>query len=492
MGQMTFQLSPGLPADMPRELERACLAGGFDNAPTPTEVHHTPSHLTVARQLDESGYLITPWEVAGVGRLMTTTATLIERDEPYSAPLEIARGKVHQLRNHVAEWPYLGFNPLPDHEEQIRALSRSFGRAAAAGFSEEGLKSAEECVREAFQLSESLVPYYTDRLFALRHQRSPRLDTILGCQLSALPQDREPLSAFNALRLALTWRDIEPTESRYDWERADAVLEWAAANDVPVSGGPLIDLSRAGLPDWLWLWEGDLSNLANFMCDYVETAIARYRGRIKRWLLTTGCNVCSILSLAEDDMLWLTARLAEAAVQMSPDIELVLGVAQPWGEYLAREEHTYTPLMFIDTLLRAGLKIAAIDLELLMGVSPRGSYCRDQLEVCRMLDQYAVLSTPVQVTLSYPSSDAPDPNGDGELRFDAGRWGAGFTPESQADWAAKFAALALCKPYVGGVYWDHLVDADRHRCPNGGLLDGAGRPRPALDELRRLRVAHLK
>src|SRR5207253_1626973 len=113
-------------------------------------------------------------------------------------------------------------------------------------------------------------------------------------------------------------------------------------------------------------------------------------------------------------------------------------------------------------------------------------------EVCRLLDQYAVLSTPVQVKLSYPSSDAADANADVELKFAAGRWGAGFTPESQADWAAKFAALALCKPYVSGVFWDHLSDGDRHRYPNCGLLDAAGQPKPALEQVRRLRAAHLK
>src|SRR5262249_18956533 len=201
MGQMTFQLPPGLPADMARELERACLAGGFDNAPTPTTAHVAPSRLTVARQLDESGYLITPWDISGVGRLMTTTATLIGRDEPYSLGLEIARGKVHQIRNHVAEWPFLGIMPRPEHEEQLRALSRTFGRAASAESSDEGARFADDCIREAFLLAEELVPYYVERLFALRHQRSPKLDTTLGCQLTALPPDTQTLSAFNELRL---------------------------------------------------------------------------------------------------------------------------------------------------------------------------------------------------------------------------------------------------------------------------------------------------
>src|SRR5205814_2005132 len=83
-----------------------------------------------------------------------------------------------------------------------------------------------------------------------------------------------------------------------------------------------------------------------------------------------GCNVGGVLGLSEDDLLWLTARLSEAAMQVAPDVELVLGVAQPWAEYMARDEHTYTPLVFLDTLLRTGLKLSALDVELVMGAAP--------------------------------------------------------------------------------------------------------------------------
>src|SRR5262249_30584236 len=157
------------------------------------------------------------------------------------------------------------------------------------------------------------------------------------------------------------------------------------------------------------------------------------------------CNLCGVLNLDEDEMLWLTARLAEAALQLAPELELVVGVAQPWGDYMAEEEHTYTPLVFLDTLLRAGLRLAAIDLEVVLGVCPRGSYCRDLLELSRLLDSYAVLSSPIQVTLAFPSSTQTDCNGDPDLRVGAGHWSGGYTPETQANWAEKFAALALCK-----------------------------------------------
>src|SRR5262249_43386741 len=139
----------------------------------------------------------------------------------------------------------------------------------------------------------------------------------------------------------------------------------------------------------------------------------------------------------------------------------------------------------------AGLNLAAVDLEWAMGVTPHGSYCRDMLEASRLLDLYALLGVPLQVTLGYPSASGPDAKVDTELRVGAGHWHTGFPPEVQAEWATSFGALALCKPYVRGVSWTHLSDADPHQYPHCGLVDAAGKIKPSLDRLRELREKHL-
>ena len=87
MGTIAFQLPAGLTAPAARQLERACVAGGPDNMPWPTEVRVEGSRLLVRRSVDESGYLLIPWDVAGAGRFMGGTATLMERPEPYSLPV---------------------------------------------------------------------------------------------------------------------------------------------------------------------------------------------------------------------------------------------------------------------------------------------------------------------------------------------------------------------------------------------------------------------
>ena len=53
---------------------------------------------------------------------------------------------------------------------------------------------------------------------------------------------------------------------------------------------------------------------------------------------------------------------------------------------------------------------------MVMGVTPRGSYCRDLLDASRVLDLYALLGMPLQVTLGYPSAGGADPLADPTLR----------------------------------------------------------------------------
>src|SRR5262249_31936114 len=151
------------------------------------------------------------------------------------------------------------------------------------------------------------------------------------------------------------------------WESADALVAWATGLGLPVTAGPLIDFSAAQLPAWLWLWERDLPSLATFMCRYVEAAVRRYRTRIRRWQITAASNCARLLALSDDELLQLTYRLGEAARQADPGIELVLGIAQPWGEYLAVADRTHSPFLFADTLIRSGLNLAALDVEIVMG-----------------------------------------------------------------------------------------------------------------------------
>jgi len=468
MGTLSFQLPDDLPGSAFAELERSCIVGGQDNMPFLTEVTLAPGSLRVSRQEDESGSVLAPWAVDGAGQMLTSTATLIERPTPYPLVIELARGKVNQLRNQASDWLLGGLNMPAALPRSILDATVQFGRAVSA--TPPSTPLAQSALAQAYAAAEQLVNAYVQQVFHVRHQRQEKLDTTLGVRLEGTTPPPQPVAdelskACNTVCLPMTWSSVEPVEAEFHWDKHDEWLDWAITAGFHVVGGPLIDCAPGRLPKWLWLWEKDLASIASFMCDFVETAVRRYKGRIRTWQLTAGSNVNSLLGLGEDEMLWLTVRLAEAARQCDPNVELVVGIAQPWGEYLASQVRNHSPFVFADTLIRSGLNLAALDLEVVMGTSPRGSYCRDLLDMSRLIDLYSLLGLPLQITLGLPSSSAPDALANPEMQVHGGRWRDGFAPAVQADWASSFTRLALCKPSVRAVQWAHWTDAEPHSFP---------------------------
>jgi hypothetical protein len=496
MGTMSFLIPGGLPPEASQALGRACLGGGYDRTPVPTRFDQREDRITLSRDADESGYVQAPWVVDGTGHLMVSTATLMERIAPYHLLVELARGKLNQVRSQTADWEAAGLELSNHLRELLHRATHAFAQSLLDLPDAASYRQAQIALALAHQAADELIHLYSRQLYALRHERDPKLDTFLSCRLATIPPpalENDFLQAFNSVCVPLNWKLIEPSETNYSWSDADALLDWAESRSVPVSAGPLIDFTHAGFPDWLKVWEGDALTLTSFMCDYVETAVSRYKGRIRRWVLSSGTNSSPVMRLGEDDRLRLSARLAEAAWNIDPSLEIVLGLSHPWGDYLVREDHTYSPFVFADTLLRAGLNFAAFELEFFMGISPRGTYCRDGLEVSRVLDLFGLLTTPLQIAASYPSSNQEDPLADPSLR--AGAFGYhrdGLSPHAQGAWATMMADVALCKPHVCGLTWDHFIDALPHRMPNGGLVDANGHVSPALDRLRTVRVEHLR
>jgi hypothetical protein len=499
MGVMKFLLPSGLGRDAVEHLARTSVTGGQDNMPSRAEVLIEPGQLTVIRPVDESGSLAAPWEVNGSGRVMASSATLMERSEPYHLLTELARGKLNQVRGQTADWIMGGLEMTAALGQQLQQATQAFVRAvvdSAPGQPPSGEPEAQAALAQGFRAADVLVHAYTDQVFILRHQRQARLETSLGCGLGSTVPDAAVADrlaeTFNTVCLPLAWSEIERAEGDYNWETADAQVDWALARGLKVIGGPLIDFFGLNLPAWLARRKRDLNTLCSCLCDYVETAIARYRTRVHAWQVSAASNSAQVLAVGDEELLWLTLRLAEAARQIDPSVEIGLGIAQPWGEYLTRQDRTHSPFLFADTLVRSGLKLAFLDLEMIMAVSPRGSYCRDLLEVSRLLDLYALLGVPLQITLGYPSASEADANADPGLGLHLGQWRGPFGPETQADWASAYGALTLCKPTVRSVVWTNVTDAAPHIFPHCGLIDAQGKVKPALGRLRELRELHLK
>ncbi len=499
MGLMTYLLPNPLSGDASALLPDACVAstvGYYDQSPVPTRVQIAPDRITLTRDQNESGYLIVPWPVEPYGTLVVSSTTLRERPEPYRLLVELARGKLNQVRAQAAEWQSIGLRTTADFDRALTDATRVFGRAALAPTPAEADVLATQVLEKTHALADQLVRDYVEQMFDTRHQsEGPHLDTRLAARYGRAPvgaAGAEYENAFNAANVCFRWRDIEPVAGQFEWEGADAAVAAATATGLPITIGPIVDLAPGMLPGWAAGYDADLPTLASCMCDYLETVVGRYRHDVRRWIVCAGFNHADAFGLVDDDRLRLAFRLFEAAAQVDAGLELVLSVAQPWGDYLAGEDQTITPVTFPDDLMRAGVRLAAVELEFLVGTRPRGSRPRDLLDAARILDVFGMLGLPLEVVLSLPSADTPDPNAaDHEQTVWRPGWRAGPSPEGQAEWGASFAALALSWPRVRGVTWGHWTDAEPHLVPHGGLLDAQGRPKPLLARLRALRTEHL-
>ena len=126
MGSMRFVSPSGSLSE--ESVDQAYLAG-YDRIPWRADLRLVEDELLVERQGSESGNLYIPWHVNGHGRITLSTASLMDRQEPYFLPVELARGKLSQLRNQISEWALSGIE-IPDlvHQITIQATSR-FGEA---------------------------------------------------------------------------------------------------------------------------------------------------------------------------------------------------------------------------------------------------------------------------------------------------------------------------------------------------------------------------
>jgi hypothetical protein len=426
---------------------------------------------------------------------MASSATLMERATPYSLVIELARGKINQVRNHAAELAQAGLHAPAAAQRTLHDATVAFGQALMRFPDAESILHAEKALQLAYQAAHELVLAYVDRQFELRKERTGKIDAWLSCRLEGEepsgPDTPGFLRAFNAVSLPFSWKQIEPREGQYSWESADQLVNWSMSHGMKTVGGPLIDFTGRNVPDWVWKNAEDLTGLGFVLGSYVENVVRRYQTRVRTWQITAGSNCAGTFACRDEELIWLTLRIADAVRRVNPMLEIVVGIAQPWGDYLADQERSKTPFIFADDLMRTGIRLAALDLEILMGVSPRGSFCRDLLEASRVLDLYALLGVPIQATLAYPSSAGPSTLSDSDQRVNLGHWRDGYSEATQADWASSFAAVALCKPYVRNVQWCHWTDAEPHACPNCGMLDEEGRAKAALAALQLLRSKHI-
>ena len=491
MGLIRFIVSP--PERVSNEMASQIYMSGSDRIPWQCRVRQSDGILTVERNVDDSGSLHVPWDVDGYGLLTVSTGSLMEREAPYHLPLELARGKIAQVRNQLAEWQAIGL-VIPDFvlERQNEAIEHFALAAVDANDSEKSVREAEVALRKALEAGYTLAACYSEQALVVRHRECPKLPTFLGADLGSTLLDyntaRQFLGTFNAANVPLVWREVETCEGQYDWAINDKQIEWCHVNGLTTCVGPLLQLGKQYIPDWLYLFEEDFDTLQSSVFEFIQATVERYRGKVQLWQCAGRVNTGGPLAISEEEKIRLTASVIELTHSLDPETPVVVSFDQPWAEYVGRQEMDFPAIHFADALVRANLGLGGIVLEINMGYHPEGTFPRDPIDFCRCLDVWSNLGKPVYVALCTPSSNTNDPL----AKQSAKTLANDCSPKTQQDWISRFIPLLLSKSPVSGIIWNQLKDSEPHNFPYGGLFDMQDQPKPSIQNLALIRNTHLE
>jgi hypothetical protein len=444
----------------------------YDGRVVPARTTLDGNLLRCERLSSESGQMRLLWPRFDRSCQVVQTTSLREQAQPYCLEVELARGQLSRLRNQFYAWSGAGLQSSPRLDQLITESHRSFRAAVLRSESPDtSTGAAVLSIDLSSQATDMLCQHYMDQRISYRRNRATRLPVFLGCHLNDIPANPDAFCrAFNAVQVDTPWNALEQVDGEYNWDRLDRLVSWAQDQRLFIMGGPLVDLSQDFLPTWMKSWMGDMVNLQSFTADFVETVVERYVGRIRHWEVVTGANRGGAADLDEEQRLNLVARIVEAARQVDEHTQISLRVVQPWGEYLSHSKNRLSPMQFVDTLRRCGIRLGEINLDIRFGNVPSTTLWRDCLSLSQLLDQWSFLQLPINVMLTAPAVSGMAP---------------AEVESRQVEWLNQAVLMCLAKERVVGVYctnWDERFSASS--CTP--LVDEHGNAGAALIRLQQI------
>ena len=494
MGQHVFHVPDAAGDFIAQSLWKEAYICGIEGVPFQSINTLSGNQLTFHREISNSGKLHMTCPVHGVGyRVLSTCSLRCLPKEPHLLPLEFARGSCYRARVQADIWQRSGLQLSEQFSKLLANGTDEF--LQAAGQQGNPNKTAKRAIR-AIELLESalteLGENYSVQSISFRKKREHQIGTLMAASVvppapvgSANTEDF--INAFNAVAVRLNWADIENDSGAFDFDRAEQTFGFCEANGLRVIGGPLIDFRNRLMPHWLYLFEDDFESFLKAAVHYVETTVAKFRGRVQLWNCAGGLNTPGPLSLDDEQSMRLAVGILQAVRRTDPNTPTIMSFDQPFGEYLGRDSNGISPLHFADALIRSGLGISGIGLECRFHYQQDSTHPHSAVAFGQMIDRWATLGMPMLIQLAAPAAKGPDNKA--QAPIDTLEYlGSDSDPAAeQLRLIGGIVRTLLAKHIVHGIVWEGWSDAEPHVQSHSGLLDPSGQPRPLLEYLTRVR-----
>jgi hypothetical protein len=473
----------------------AAIAMGAESVPIPGDVVFKDGMLQVLRTDEIAAGVSLLWEAGGTGIYALETTRLQPREKPYVLNVELARFRLMKIVQKQEDWNLFDFPRAEKFAARVKEAQVLFAEALGKlDHPAEASTMADDVLETAIEVSEELAAFHAELLLNRRRQSNQLAKHIFGCRVDSTIQNqkyKDTLAGqFDYAVLPMSWKQFQPEEGVFNTQSVDEWVDMLTRKRIPIVAGPLVDLSEASMPDWMFIWEHDFDSLREMAYEFVQKVVHRYRKVVAVWNVAAGLHTSTAFSLSFEQVIELTRLLVSQVKTVLPGARTLVTVQQPWGEYHAKGNSSVPPMLYGEMVAQSGINFDALGLEIELGVPTSGSFTRDLFQISCMLDKFSTVGRPVFLTaLGVPDRSVADPSDTSEGRLipsAAGRWHRPWDPALQAKWAEAVYHLALSKPFIESIAWGNLADMNP-TLPGGGLMDDMLKPKPAFIEVQRMR-----
>lgn len=475
MGEFRFRT----PIDwqLPGEVAATIHIVGLDGIPWPCKVTWSDTTLVVSRNREESGRTYIGYHSQKFGRLMVCSGSLLANHE-YDLLIELARGTLNRARNQISNWGEGGLKIAADIHEKVSNATQQLGTALMSNnvgqrddLARQSLDQALEVVFELSQAFGVQVASYRRAHSEVEHfwmaSTSPADWMQVDGQMDGADLCQKDL--FDRVR-------VLPDQLSHSEERLGS---------TPLIVGPFLDASPGGMSQSLIECD-DLRARRLHVLNSMRSSLDSLPEQVTMLHLVSGVNGLGHRHLNYAQQLQLTVDMLNLVDEVSIQIPSMVSFDFPWAERLAGAVGGIHPLQVADSLLRQGVRVSYIGLEMNLDYGATGSAFRDPLQWIDLVDIWAQLGVPLVLCLRMPSEVPKVTQSESKNRL-IRQPGDGMTDQQRMVVLETVLPMMSARPMVAGILWQQWCDDSDVRFPFGGLVSCDDTEKPILNMLRQLR-----
>jgi hypothetical protein len=467
---------------------------GLDGIPWPckvrlddeSEASESGPILHVVRNQEESGKLYFIYPFRDRGEMIICTGTLPVREAPYDLLTELARGTLNRLRNQVSIWEEGGLVIDSQTHEKVALGIKRLGSA---------IMMTDKAQQDA--VSAEAIELAMDGVF--------RLSVAFGDQISKFRREHKELSRFWMANRAGLEEQFSASAAKTEFDLiqvstlkvsdSSSVVEESetdvvTADQLQDTGkrivvGPWLDASLGGMPPE-WVQVDDYLSRRDKIMSFCRRQLESLPSTTSLLHLISGLNGIGHRNLSYPQQLQIAVDMLQLADESLIEAPVMISFDFPWGERLARAVGGIHPLQIADSLLRQGLKISFLGLDINLDYFPNGSAVRDPLQWIDLIDVWAQLDLPLILCLRSPSGSEQVPADRAVDRL-VNQQRSNLQEQQRLKFLNTVLPMLVARPSVHGIVWRQWQDGDDDRFPHGGLVDAAGNPKPIYQVVEQLR-----